>query len=137
MAEALLRQQAQAAGLGSLIQVRSAGVSAQPGQPPTPAALEALARRGIAHAGAARRLTLRDVQQADYVIVMDADNRAAVAALLADLPEPPPCHYLLAFAPEQGLQEVPDPFGTTTYDAVCGLIEAGVSGLLAYLVERA
>jgi protein-tyrosine phosphatase len=141
MAEAIFRHKVEEAGLSGQIEAGSAGIRAREGDPVTPAALAVLAAHGVAHAGAARRLTPELLRQVDLVVVMERRHKRAVRDLLAQIAGPsgsggPPCRLLLEFAPDLGLAEVPDPVGTDRYAETLQLIEAGAAGLLAGLTER-
>lgn len=81
--------------------------------------------------GRTRRINADDFENFDLIIAMDRSN-------LTDLHQTCPerhlakLHLLLAFAPELGQDEVPDPyFGNLEgFERVLTLCEAGVRGLL-------
>jgi protein-tyrosine phosphatase len=103
-------------------------------------------RRAIAH-GASRgydleRLRARQVAEADfarfdYVIAMDTQN---VLHLKAVCP-PEQAHkiqLLMAYAPDVGNHEVPDPYygSAADFEHALALIECGCKGLLRHIAHR-
>jgi protein-tyrosine phosphatase len=76
MAEALLREMAQARGVA--VSVRSAGVSTVDGLPVSGHALESLRRRNVSHAGSSSRLTAEAVEWADLILTMTSGHKRDV-----------------------------------------------------------
>ena len=133
MAEAVIHQLVHDAGLADRIRVDSVGLGAwHAGQPPHPGTQAILRRHHIPYAGRARQITPDDVRQADYLIVMDAENLAAVQRLLPAIGTRH-LHRLLDFAPAGFPRDVPDPYFDGNFDAVYDLVDAGCRGLLAHL----
>jgi protein-tyrosine phosphatase len=133
MAEAVMHQLVHDAGLADRIRVDSVGLGAwHVGQPPHPGTQAILRRHHIPYAGRARQITPDDVRQADYLIVMDAENLAAVQRLLP-VTGTRHLHRLLDFAPAGFPRDVPDPYFDGNFDAVYDLVDAGCRGLLAHL----
>ncbi|GAB4573276.1 MAG: protein-tyrosine-phosphatase [Anaerolineae bacterium] len=132
MAEALCRHLAAARGMGGRVQAASVGVSAHNGDPVNPQALAVLAGHGIAHHGVARRITPADFAASDLILALD---RRVVAALEAMRPagNETPVKLLMDYAPQAGVAEVFDPYGTDRYEEAFALIRQGVEGLLAAL----
>jgi low molecular weight protein-tyrosine phosphatase len=108
------------------------------GEPPDRRATAVAAARGIdlSHQRS-RRVDLDDFQRFDYILAMD---RANLSDLLAMAPKD--CRarieLFLAYAPEAGPAEVPDPYygGGQGFDHVLDLVEAASGGLMAALQER-
>jgi len=136
MAEAVFRHMLAGSALAGQVSVSSAGTRACEGDPVTPAALAVLADHGIAHRGAARRVTPDLLRQVDLVVVMERRHQRAVESLLVQEDRRPACRLLLDFAPDLGLAEVPDPLGTDRYAETFQLIHAGAAGLLAWLMGQ-
>lgn len=100
------------------------------GSPPHPEAVKAGAKRGYDLAPLrARKVRSADFKDFDLIVAMDDAN-------LADLEEfrpagvSTPVRRLLAYAPETGVRDVPDPYYTGGFDETLDLIEAGCRGLL-------
>ena len=133
MAEAVIHQLVQNAELADRIRVDSVGLGAwDAGQPAHPGTQAVLRRHRIPYAGRARQITPDEVRQADYLIVMDAENLAAVQRLLP-VTGTRHLHRLLDFAPAGFPRDVPDPYFDGNFDAVYDLVDAGCRGLLAHL----
>ena len=128
------------AGLEDDFEIASAGTyDGHVGQPPSPPAIEAAARRGYDIAGLrARPLVADDIAHFDYPLAMDrshlADMRWMAPRELADRPQ-----MFTEFGPPIGVVDVADPYGgpTQDYERALDLIEAGCKGLLARLAPLA
>ena len=139
MAAGVMRRLLDAAGLGGTVRVDSAGTKLEhAGAPPTDLARKVARRHGVdlgePHARAVRA---DDFAAFDHMLVMDRKNLARLskcrpdgAGVRLDL--------LLAFAPEIGRDEVPDPYGgaIADYEHAYQLIAAGAAGLLTDLKSR-
>jgi len=129
---ALVRQH----GLDEAIYVDSAGThSYHIGSSPDPRARSAALRRGIDISDQrARKLTVADFEEFDFVLVMDRENLETVEDMC------PPAHagkvrLLLEYAPHLGIEEVPDPYygGAAGFERVLDMIEAASEGLLDHI----
>jgi protein-tyrosine phosphatase len=127
------------AALAEHIQVDSAGTHAYHiGEPPDVRAAEAALRRGVdISPQKARRVSLADFVEFDYVLAMDRGNYEDLSALC----EPEQLEKLrlfLEFAPELRVHEVPDPYygGVTGFERVLDLIEEAARGLLADIRQQ-
>jgi protein-tyrosine phosphatase len=126
-------------GLSSRIQIDSAGTHAyHVGEPPDKRAMQAARKRGIElGTQRARRVSLADFGEFDYVLAMDRDNYEDLMALC-----PPDhrakLHLFLKFAAESDEDEVPDPYygGLTGFERVLDLIEQAAEGLLAEIRQQ-
>ena len=132
MAEAVFGDMVRVAGLEDRVTVDSAGTGNwHIGHHPHPGTLQILKRHGIPEGSRARQITVADLEQSDYVIVMDESNRKNVMALAS---KARPCtariHLLLEFAPEVGEREVPDPYFTGEFEGIFTMVTAGCAGLL-------
>lgn len=121
-------------GLADRIQVDSAGTHAYHiDEPPDPRAQAAAARRGVDLAPLrARKALAEDFERFDYVLAMDRSNFEHLSQLCPAGAEGK-LRLFLAFAPELGEDEVPDPYygGTAGFERVLDLIERAAEGLLA------
>ena len=131
MAEAVLRQLVDQAGLANQIEVDSVGTGDwHVGEPPHPGTQAVLQRHGVPFAGAARQLTRADLDTADYLIAMDAANVADVRRLGLTDANGPKLRRLMEFAPADLPRDVPDPWFTGDFDETYRLVTAGCQGLL-------
>jgi protein-tyrosine phosphatase len=113
LAEHLFRHRA--AARGARAEVRSAGVSAYPGQPSPPEVERALARRGVTGVWhTSRPVTAEDADWADLVLVMEERHREAVSRRFPSAAGK--THLFKARAGAPGAAEVPDPVGLTDED---------------------
>lgn len=108
------------------------------GNPPDRRSVAAAARRGVDLSDLrARRVEVQDFSRFDLVLAMDRENLAELQRL-----RPPQAtaelRLFLEFAPELGLQEVPDPYygGPTGFEYVLDLVERATDGLLDELGRR-
>ncbi len=126
-------------GLEEQIIVDSAGTHAYHiGSAPDPRARAAAAKRG-ADIGSqrARKVAPADFETFDYILAMDRDNLDILAELCPpDLRDK--LQLLLRYAPDVGIDEVPDPYygGTAGFERVLDLIEAAVEGLLKEIRQK-
>ncbi len=127
------------AGLADRVMVDSAGTHAyHVGNPPDSRAQQTARRRGIDLSGQRARKALReDFEVFDYILAMDRDNHALLAALSPEGKEHK-LHLFLEFAPQLAEREVPDPYygGADGFEQVFDLVEAAAQGLLADIRSR-
>ncbi len=76
----------------------------------------------------ARQFTPRDFNRFDLIVAMDAGNLDAIEAQRPAGAETP-VRLLTDYAPETGMDHVPDPYYTRDFDAALTLIEAAAKGL--------
>lgn len=122
------------AGLEKQIFIDSAGTHAYHiGENPDPRSQMAAKNRGIdLSKQRARKVSLHDFKEFDYILAMDADNKS----ILDNNCQSEHLHKIklfLEFAPETGFKEVPDPYygGEKRFELVLDLIEVASRGLLA------
>jgi protein-tyrosine phosphatase len=125
--------------LAQRIKIDSAGTHAyHVGEPPDPRATEAAKRRGVdLTTQRARKVKPEDFLEFDYVLAMDSSNYEALREI---------CHpdyedrlrLFLDFAPQLGVEDVPDPYygGPQGFERVLDLIEVASEGLLAEMRAR-
>lgn len=127
------------AGLSQQIHVDSAGTHAyHVGNPPDPRSQQTALSRGFdLSRQRARKAEREDFLQFDYVLAMDRDNFQHLRAIC-----PPGMEEKLSlfmdFAPELGLEEVPDPYygGSRGFDKVFDMVEVAAQGLLEDIRKR-
>ena len=133
-AETVVRTLADNAGLGSFLEVDSAGTHAyHEGEAPDSRVRKAAARRSYDLNGLrARRLIEADFLRFDRVLAMDKQNLAFMYRLC-----PPELHskigLFLDYAPEALEQEIPDPYygGPEGFERVLDLCEMAGKGLIS------
>jgi protein-tyrosine phosphatase len=132
-AEAVLRQQAKAAGI--TLEVDSAGTGNwHVGDPPDERAIAAAAARGLdMRALRARQVCAGDFTRFTHIFAMDQDNLANLNAMRPKGGATP--QLFLACAPNLGAREVPDPYygGPEGFAHMLDLIEAASEGFLQTL----
>lgn len=108
------------------------------GDPPDPRAQSAALLRGVDLSSLrARQVCEKDFQAFDYVLAMDREN-------LDDLRRQCPAQnhdrvkLFLEFAPDAGVDEVPDPYygGAGGFERVLALVTAASEGLLEHIEDR-
>ncbi len=118
------------------VELDSAGTGGwHAGAPPDERATAAAARRGIALAGAARRVRVADFADFDLVVAMDRENRDDLLALAPDAAARAKVRLLREYDPasvEAGDLDVPDPYygGPDGFERVLDVVVAGCRGLL-------
>ncbi|AHF03150.1 phosphotyrosine protein phosphatase [Marichromatium purpuratum 984] len=138
-AHGVFRQLLRARGLEQLVEIDSAGTHAyHAGERPDQRASDTARARGIDIRDLrARCVEADDFERFDYVLAMDQDNYAHLAALC-----PPGLESRLGlfmdFAPDYPQREVPDPYygGRRGFDQVFDMVEAAARGLLEDLNAR-
>ncbi|MEF3275985.1 MAG: low molecular weight phosphotyrosine protein phosphatase [Chloroflexus sp.] len=133
MAEAVFRHLVNQAGLSEYFEIDSAGTGGwHVGEPPHWGTQRVLASRNISTAGMrARQVRATDIDQFDYILVMDRENLADLSHFHPKARER--AQLLLSFAPELGVDEVPDPYYNGRFDEVYHLIETACRNLLAHI----
>ena len=130
MAEALFRHKVRAAGLQEKIETRSAGTGSwHIGEPAHASTRRLLAAGGITDSDhRARQITPNDLNDFNYVIVMDNENLRDVRTLATGRAT---VARLMDYAPDAPVREVPDPYFTGGYEGVYALVDEATEGLLA------
>ena len=80
----------------------------------------------------ARKVSLNDFEEFDYILPMDQDNYSSLKLICPD-EHLSKIKLFLAYAPESKFREVPDPYygGEKGFELVLDLIEEASQGLLA------
>lgn len=138
-AEGVFRKLVASRGLEKQIHIDSAGTSGwHVDEPPDPRAREEARRRGInLNSIRSRQVAPDDFEHFDYVVAMDGENLQALLDAC-------PAKYrdrifrCTAFAPELGVDDVPDPYygGVRGFERVFDIIEASARGLLEHMEQQ-
>ncbi len=138
-AEGVLRALAEARGLAAEIRVDSAGTrDYHLGEPPDPRAIAAARKRGVElSALRARQVSEGDFDAQDLIVAMDRGHHR-ILGRLCEKGQAGKLRLFMAYVPEAGGEDVPDPYYGTArdFDAVYELIERGCRAILGEL-ERA
>ena len=136
MAEFVMKDLVEKAGLGERLHIESAATSREEiGNPVYPPARRKLAEHGIGCEGhAARQITARDYQDFDLLIAMDSANLRNMRRFYGGDPAGK-IHMLLDYAGRPG-EEVADPWYTGDFQATWQDVSAGCAGLLKQLTEH-
>ncbi|MGH8224794.1 MAG: low molecular weight protein-tyrosine-phosphatase [Gammaproteobacteria bacterium] len=136
LAAAALRVHASAAGLQ--VEIESAGThDYHVGEGADPRAIAAGRRRGYDLSDhRARQVAEDDFERCDYVLAMDRANLVRLRRL-APVAYVERLALLLAFAPDAGVEEVPDPYygGAQAFERALDLMDAAMTGFIAHLRE--
>ena len=133
LAEAALRSELEAAGLGDEVTVDSAGTGDwNVGKPPDPRMLRAAGATGLELAGAARMIEGQDLANSDLILVMDDQNLADVLALAPDDETRAKVRLFLDYA-GQGQVAVADPYHGTDdgFSAVVTVVREAAKAIVA------
>ena len=147
IAEAVIRDRATTAGLGSLVTVDSAGTGDwHLGHGADPRSLSTLASHGYQLEGhISRRIDADWFDGLDLVLAMDSSNYRDLLALATMTDSDPDVCMLRSFDPALAYLEaphpeldVPDPYygGRDGFGAVLSMIEAAADGLVRELPDR-
>lgn len=135
MAEYVMRDMVEKAGLSAKYQIASAATSSEElGNPVYPPARRKLAEHGINCAGhAARQLVCGDYERWDYLIGMDGANRRNMLRLFGGDPEGK-VSLLLEWCGCS--DDVADPWYTGDFEATWRDVQRGCRAILEALEER-
>ena len=133
MAEFVMKDMVQAAGLQDKIYVASAATSTEEiGNPVYPPARRKLAQHGISCDGkTARQLTKRDYNTYDLLIGMDSTNMRNMRRMCGGDPENK-MHMLMDYTSRPG--DVADPWYTGNFEETWCDVSEGCQGLLDTLI---
>ena len=135
-AEGVFRHRVRAAGLADRIAADSAGTHGyHVGEPPDPRACAVARSRGYGIDDLrARKFSPRDFHHFDLVLAMDRGHHRFLTRVMP-VTRAERLRLFLDFAPNLGVQDVPDPYygGPEGFVQVLDLIEAGARAVLASL----
>lgn len=138
-AEGIFRQQVAAAGLQDKIYIDSAGTSAMhTGKAPDQRSQATGLKRGYdLSTQKARQVNATDLEEFDYLLVMDKSNRQNVQALATNVQQQQKIQLMLSYGTSR-LTQVPDPYygGDAGFEQVVDLLEDSCAALLAHLQKR-
>lgn len=137
MAEAMFRELVRKKGLDDQIFVDSAGTGNwHIGEPPHKGTIEILSKNNINVEGLkARQIQPQDLEEFDYIIAMDADNRKNIENIKAAYPKAD-VSLLLEHVPKIQDINVPDPYFTGNFIEVYELVEKGCEALLSKIIAE-
>jgi protein-tyrosine phosphatase len=128
MAEAVFNHRVQKAGLSSEIEADSAGTGPwHVGNPPHNGVARLLKQYSIPLNHRGRQFQQSDLNEFDYVLVMDDENRRDVARFGAGTAQ---VRLLMEYAPHFGVREVPDPYLNGKFEEVYRLVNEATYCLL-------
>lgn len=137
LAEGVFRHLVERAGLAAHFIIDSAGTSSyHTGDPPDARTMSVARARGVQLSGAARQVKRADLNQFDYVLVMDADNFANVQRLGARAKTTAQVRLLREFDAEASRDlDVPDPYygGPRGFEQVHDIVERSCTALLQHI----
>jgi protein-tyrosine phosphatase len=135
-AEVVLRSLAAREAPDLELEVDSAGTAGYHlGEPPDPRTCQAAERRGYDVAALRARIVEPiDFERFDLILAMDRENLRVLRRRAPSGAEQR-VRLFLEFAPQEGLEDVPDPYygGPNGFEEVLDLVEAAARGLLAHL----
>jgi len=138
-AHAVFERLVEQAELAERIRIDSAGTHAyHVGNPPDERAMRAaMARQYRMDHLLARQVTAEDIAAYDYVLAMDLANLEILQSLADDALRDKP-QLFMSYAPDYGLEEVPDPYygGTNGFEQVLDMVEAAAGNLLEDIRRR-
>lgn len=127
-------------GLTDHIFADSAGTHAyHVGEKPDPRSRQCAERRGVDLSGQrARKVSLADFADFDYILAMDSDNYENLKLLCPDPESRQRLHLFLSFAPASPHRDVPDPYygGPNGFDIVFDLVREASLGLLDHIRNK-
>lgn len=137
MAEGVFQHMVDEAGLGDDILADSAGTGSwHVDEPAHSGTRQVLEQNGIAYNGRSRKFARQDFDNFDYILAMDRSNERDMRALLRGDEKDAEIRMFMSFAPETGVEDVPDPYYRGRFDFVYELVDKAAAGLLAYIREQ-
>ncbi|MDQ5768919.1 low molecular weight protein-tyrosine-phosphatase [Thiothrix subterranea] len=135
-AQGVFERLVQSQGLADRILIDSAGTHAYHiGNPPDKRSQAAAKNRGLDLSGQrARKVTLEDIEEFDYVLAMDRTNLEDLKDLLA-VSQQERVRLFMTFAEHWNVDEVPDPYygGERGFERVLDMVEDAAAGLLDHI----
>lgn len=139
-AQGIFEYQLAEAGLADRVRVDSAGTHAyHVGERPDARMQSAAARRGYdLSTQRARHVQTEDFTRFNYVLVMDQANYETLHARRLPPQKVSTIQFLMSYAPESGVIEVPDPYygGSEGFERVLDLVELACTGLIEEIRHR-
>lgn len=137
MAEAMFRDVVKREGLEGNIVVDSAGTGDwHIGQPPHEGTRTILKSNRIDFEGIkARQVESKDLEDFDYIIAMDSDNKRNIEKWKSAFPTAK-IELLLDYVPHMKDKNVPDPYYTGNFQEVFDLLQQGCEKLLQHIKQN-
>lgn len=134
MAEAVFLQMVENAGWSDQIEVDSAGTGDwHIGSAPHDGTLEILRQNGVPVSSRARQIRASDLDEFNYLIVMDSQNLRDVQRLATGRAH---LARLLDFVPQSESKDVPDPYFSGDFAQTFDLVRRGCQLLLQQICEQ-
>ena len=137
LGERVLGHRLEEEGLSDRVRVDSAGTGAwHQGEPPDPRSVEVAMRHGIALRGRARRVSVRDFHEFDYIFAMDRSNLRDLRHLESESDGGATLTLFREFDPRQdGDLDVPDPYygGPDGFDLMFEMIDRTCAAFVEHL----
>lgn len=135
-AQGVFERLVQSQGLAERILIDSAGTHAYHiGNPPDKRSQAAAQNRGLDLSGQrARKVTVADFEEFDYVLAMDRTNLEDLHDLVA-VSQRERVRLFMTFAERWNVDEVPDPYygGDSGFERVLDMVEDAAAGLLDHI----
>ncbi len=135
-AQGVFERLVQSQGLAERILIDSAGTHAYHiGNPPDKRSQAAAQNRGLDLSGQrARKVTVADFEEFDYVLAMDRTNLEDLHDLVA-VSQRERVRLFMTFAEGWNVDEVPDPYygGDSGFERVLDMVEDAAAGLLDHI----
>lgn len=135
-AQGVFERLVQSQGLAERILIDSAGTHAYHiGNPPDKRSQAAAKNRGLDLSGQrARKVTVADIEEFDYVLAMDRTNLEDLHDLVA-ASQRERVRLFMTFAERWNVDEVPDPYygGDSGFERVLDMVEDAAVGLLDHI----
>lgn len=135
-AQGVFERLVQSQGLAERILIDSAGTHAYHiGNPPDKRSQAAAKNRGLDLSGQrARKVTVADFEEFDYVLAMDRTNLEDLCDLVA-ASQRERVRLFMTFAERWNVDEVPDPYygGDSGFERVLDMVEDAAAGLLDHI----
>lgn len=140
LGEGVLAHRLEEEDLSSRVRVDSAGTGAwHLGEPPDPRSTGVALRHGIALRGLARRVSVEDFHEFDYIFAMDRANLQDLRHLESQVEEGARLNLFREFDPDKdGDLDVPDPYygGPDGFDVMFDMIDRTCAAFVEHLVSE-
>lgn len=139
LAEAIFKHKVKGRGLDGALQADSAGTSNfHIGEPPDARTVRNALKNGVTVDHCGQQLTIRHLEEYDYVFAMDSQNHASIKRLVNGRSVRAKIDLIRSFDPLDPGGEVPDPYfgGERGFQEVFEMLDRSIERLIDYLVEE-
>lgn len=139
LAEAIFKHKVKGRGLDGVLQADSAGTSNfHIGEPPDARTVRNALKNGVTVDHRGQQLTIRHLEEYDYVFAMDSQNHASIKRLVNGRSVRAKIDLIRSFDPLDPGGEVPDPYfgGERGFQEVFEMLDRSIERLIDYLVEE-